>query len=86
MLHQVLVIAQHVVVKLGELLRQEVGFFDRTGNINHQIRAAKRFNPSAIAAAALVWPPPVSDVMIRNFLAPSSSETISEFFSFPSII
>src|SRR5262249_28985334 len=29
--------------------------------------AANRLSPSAIADAALAWPPPVSEVMIRNF-------------------
>src|SRR5262245_43264016 len=33
--------------------------------------AANRLSPSAIADAALVWPPPVSEVMIRNFLVGS---------------
>src|SRR5262249_59985776 len=35
--------------------------------------AAKRLRPSAIAEAALVWPPPVSEVMIRNFFEFSSA-------------
>src|SRR5262249_27199962 len=33
--------------------------------------AANRLSPSAIADAALAWPPPVSEVMIRNFLVGS---------------
>src|SRR5262245_56198223 len=41
--------------------------------------AAKRFKPSAIAVAALAWPPPVSEVMIRN-LWEGSSDILSKVY------